>query len=49
MLAVAALYVKRGRFRGQGGGADDNAWYPHKVGDIGGVEIADGNSGRGGM
>lgn len=49
MLAISALYVECCGFRGQCGGTNDNSGYADEVRYVGGVKIADGDLGHGGV
>ena len=49
MLAISTLDVQCGRFRGECGCTNDDTRYPHEVGDVGRIEIADGDLGDGGV
>ena len=49
MLTISALYVEGCSFRGEGGGANDDAGYSNKMGNVCCVEIADGYMRDGGM
>lgn len=49
MLAIPALYRECCSFRGECGGTNDDSGYADEVGYVGGVEIADGDLGDGGV
>ena len=49
VLAITALDAEKGRFGGESRGTNDDARYAHKMRNIGGIEVSDGNMRGSGM